>query len=216
MDDRKWTEWAGKLVCGRARGRARYLGTVCGACCPTLSSSSPEVRLAASARGLEFLERCLHQILCTILRRAVRCRAELSCAGGSKFLPTPVRSSHRNARELGRGSRELAQHAHASAVCSAVTRSHERMRAGTLASASLGLCAGLGTAHALLAIGAGGGAVGYYLPRRAYRERATLRSETGAGGYEPSGWMGGRLRRCSKGVAIHYGREGGGCERRRR
>lgn len=80
-----------------------------------------------------------------------------------------------------------------------------------------GLCAGLHAhyrACKLLAAAAVGGRLDNSVPGRTYRERATLRSETGAGGYEPSGWMGGRLRKCFKGVAIHYGREGGGMRKK--
>lgn len=163
------------------------------------------LRLATSTRRFKFLERRLYQMLCTKL-----CCAALRCDGGS-FFPRLCEAATRRP-ELSRGSRELAQHAHASAVCSAVTRSHERMRAGTLASLSLSrLCAGLLSMRCWQStVASSGGAVGSDIPGRTYRERATLRSETGAGGYEPSGWMGGRLRRCSKGVAIHYGREGGG------
>lgn len=149
------------------------------------------------------------------------CCAELCCDGGKgSFFCTPVRRQPQQRPGPGRRSEEAGWHsmhiAHASAVCSAMTRSHERMRAGMLACwhagtdgtmarcllSLSGLCAGLYQTRPLPSMQAAGSSCRWrggwtiaYLGVRT-EERATLRSETGAGGYEPSGWMGGRLRKC--------------------
>lgn len=235
VDDRKWTEWAGKLVVDDRGARA---GVVVGVPGYRVRRALPDcvVELARGASGgvwrrppdgLEFLERRQYQKCCAPPRAAMSCavmeQREVS-------FPQPVRSSHSRDASQGVGLRKLAGTA-CTCFCrlfrnDEVARAHARWHAGMLARwhdgtmPSQPLWAVRWTTRPLPGMQAAGSSCRWrggwtiaYLGVRT-EERATLRSETGAGGYEPSGWMGGRLRKGFKGVAIHYGREGGGMRKK--